>query len=96
MIFDSARVRKFQRYPTKRRSSLLVNRGMKQVRFPSLIVDSSQNGFRLRSNLQLRKGQMVEVILDEALASVRCTVVWVGDPGSKQEGEAGLRTVSAS
>jgi hypothetical protein len=95
-MFDSARLRKFQRYPTKRRSSLLVNRGMKQVRFPSLIVDSSQNGFRLRCNLQLRKGQMVEVILDEALASVRCTVVWVGDPGSKQEGEAGLRTVSAS
>jgi hypothetical protein len=34
---------------------------------------------------------VVELILDEdRLSSERCRVVWVGNAGSKQEGEVGL------
>jgi hypothetical protein len=41
-----------------------------------------------------RRGQVVEVILDEETpCPERCSVVWVGKAGSKQEGEVGLETV---
>jgi hypothetical protein len=50
--------------------------------------------FLLRGSLDLRRGQVVELILDEdPLRSVRCSVVWVGKAGFKQEGEVGLETV---
>jgi hypothetical protein len=36
----------------------------------------------------------VEVIPSEdELHSIRCSVVWIGKPGSKQEGEVGLKAV---
>src|SRR5439155_19893541 len=38
--------------------------------------------------------QGVEVIPSDELRSIRCNVVWVGKPGSKQEGEVGLRALS--
>jgi hypothetical protein len=41
----------------------------------------------------MRRGQTVEIILDQdPLRSVRCRVLWVGKPRSKQEGEVGLET----
>lgn len=62
--------------------------------FPCLIVDRSQEGFRLRDNFRLRRGQAVEVIPDnDPLDAVRCSVVWIGKPGSKQEGEVGVQAV---
>jgi len=64
--------------------------------FPCLIVDRSQDGFELEvgSGSRLRRGQLVDLILDEDPSKpVRCQVVWIGEPGSKQEGRAGLRTV---
>ena len=61
--------------------------------FPCLIVDRSQEGFRLRGSFKLRRGQIVEVIsAADPLNAVRCTVVWVGKAGSKQEREVGLET----
>jgi hypothetical protein len=30
---------------------------------------------------------------EEPLTALRCTVIWVGKPGSKQEGAAGLQTM---
>ena len=78
----------------KRRASLVVNLDRNQKRLPCLVLDSSEDGFRLRGSFHVRRGQIVEVVLDEApLSAVRCSVVWVGKPGSKQEGEVGLETV---
>jgi hypothetical protein len=58
------------------------------------VLDSSKEGFRLREGYHLKRGQLVELILDDdPLQPVRCNVVWVGKAGSKQPGEAGLETV---
>ena len=79
-----------KRSPRKRRASLILE----LKRQPCLVLDSSNDGFRVRGAFQLRRGQVVEVILDEdPLNAVRCSVVWVGKAGSKQEGEVGLETV---
>jgi PilZ domain-containing protein len=76
------------------RGSLVVNLDRNQKRFPCLVLDSSQDGFRVRGGFHLRRGQIVEVILDaDPLNAVRCNVVWIGKIGSKQEGEVGLETV---
>jgi len=61
--------------------------------FPCLIVDRSLEGFRLRGNFSLRRGQIVELIADDPEDSVRCEVIWVGRAGSQQEGQVGVQTV---
>jgi len=79
---------------SKRRASLVINLDRKPKRFPCLVLDSSKEGFRVRGSFDLRRGQVVELILDEDLPNPeRCRVVWVGKAGSKQEGEVGLETV---
>jgi hypothetical protein len=84
--------RRSKRMMAKRRASLVINLDHPK-RLPCLILDSSKEGFRVRGNFQLRRGQMVELVLDEHLpSSGRCCVVWVGKLGSKQEGEVGLET----
>jgi hypothetical protein len=76
------------------RGSLVVNLDRNQKKFPCLVLDSSQGGFRVRSSFHLWRGQIVEVILDaDPLNAARCNVVWIGKIGSKQEGEVGLETV---
>lgn len=86
--------RRLERKALKKRASLVVERGEQQERIPCLILDSSRDGFRLRGTFRLRRGQVVEVILEEhPMNAVRCGVMWVGKPGSRQEGEAGLQTV---
>jgi len=55
------------------------------------VLDFSREGFRLRENCRVKRGQVVEVIFDDdPLRPVRCSVVWVGEANSKQTGEAGL------
>jgi hypothetical protein len=82
--------RYLKRSPYKQRASLVLD----LKRQPCLVLDSSKNGFRVRGSLRLKRGQIVEIILDEdPLNPVRCSVVWVGKGGSKQEGEVGLETV---
>ena len=86
--------RYLKRSPCKQRASLIIDLDRKPKRLPYLVLDSSTDGFRLRGSFHLKRGQIVEIILDEApLNAVRCQVVWVGKPGSKQEGEIGLETV---
>ena len=60
---------------------------------PCLIVDRSEEGFRLRGSFKLRHGQLVELVVDGPVDSVPCEVIWVGRAGSRQAGEAGLQTV---
>src|SRR5260370_27261732 len=49
--------------------------------FPCLIVDRSQEGFRLKGNFRLRRGQLVELVLDDPVDSLRCEVIWTGKAG---------------
>jgi hypothetical protein len=87
------KARRSKRLVSKRRGSLVINLDRNQRRLPCLVLDSSKEGFRLRGIFHLRRGQVVELILDEdPLRSVPCSVVWVGKAGSKQEGEVGLET----
>ena len=87
--------RRSKRVTLKKRASLIVvNFKGHLERFPCVVLDKSQGGFRVRVSSRLRRGQAVEVVLDEDPPdSVRCSVIWTGKPGSKQEGEAGLQTV---
>ncbi len=86
--------RRSKRVMSKRRASIVINLDRKPKRLPCLVLDSSKEGFRLRGSFDLRRGQMVELILDEEMPSPeRCSVVWVGKAGSKQENEIGLQTV---
>jgi hypothetical protein len=86
--------RRSDRIVTKKGASVVVNLGSHPQRVPCLIVDRSPGGFRLRGGFRLKRGQVVEVIPGEdELNAIRCSVVWVGKPGSKQEGEAGLKAV---
>jgi hypothetical protein len=85
--------RRLTRVMSKRRASLVINLDRNEQRLPCLVLDSSKEGFRLRGSFHLKRGQVVELILDEdPLGSERCGVVWVGKAGSRQEGEAGLET----
>jgi len=61
--------------------------------YPCLIVDRSKEGFRLRGSFKLRPGQVVELVVDDPVDSIRCEVIWVGRAGSRQEGEAGLQSL---
>ncbi len=83
-----------KRIAAKKRASLVINLDRNQTRIPCLVVDTSQRGFRLHGDFRLRRGQVVELVLDEEpLSALKCSVVWIGRPGTKQEGEAGVETV---
>ena len=92
--FSVRKPRRSKRVVAKRRASLVINLDRKAKRLPCLVLDSSKEGFRLLGSFDLRRGQVVELIVDEETpSSERCSVVWVGKAGSKQEGEVGLETV---
>jgi hypothetical protein len=91
--FSVPQGRRSKRLMAKKPASLVINLGGNQKRFPCLVLDSSKEGFRLRGSFHLRRGQVVELILDENPPIFeRCSVVWVGKAGSKLEGEVGLET----
>ena len=86
--------RRSRRILLKRRASLVINLERNQGRVPCLVLDSSNDGFRVRGDFQLRRGQVVEIILDpEPLRSVRCRVAWVstGDAGQRGRSRPGNR-----
>ena len=85
--------RRSNRIVTKKGASLVITFSGVQKMFPCLIVDRSEEGFRLRGNFGLKRGQLVELVLDDAVDSLRCEVIWVGKPESQQVGEVGLQTV---
>lgn len=86
--------RRSKRTVMRKGASVVVNLGSHPQRVPCLIVDRSEGGFRLRGGFRLKRGQVVEVIPgDDELNAIRCNVVWIGKPGSKQEGEVGLKAV---
>jgi hypothetical protein len=84
-----------KRIVLKKGASLVVNLERIPKRLPCLIVDSSPEGFRLMGTFRLRRGQVVEIIPDEDPLNVsRCHVIWIGTPGSKQEGQVGLQLLN--
>jgi PilZ domain len=89
--------RRSKRIALKKPASLVItheNLGSSQKRVPCLVLDSGQGGFRLHVDFRLRPGQAVELILaEDPLSAMRCSVVWVGKAGSKQQGEIGLEIV---
>lgn len=85
--------RRSEREVLKKRASIVLTRSGHGESYPCLVLDSTGEGFRVRGPFRLRRGQIVEIVLQEdPMKSVRCTVIWAGQPGSKQEGEAGLQT----
>lgn len=86
--------RRLKRTALKKRAGLVVNCGRQEERIPCLILDNSQDGFKVGGTFRPKRGQVVELILDEhPLNVVLCSVMWVGKPGSKQAGELGLNTL---
>ena len=86
--------RRSKRVMSKKRASLIINPDRRPERFPCLVLDSSKEGCRLRGTFQLKCGQVVEVVFDDDPPNFqRCSVVWVGKAGSKQEGEVGLEII---
>jgi PilZ domain-containing protein len=84
--------RRLKRTALKKRASLIVKHGRQAQRIPCLVLDHSQGGFKIAGASRLKRGQFVELILDEHTSNtVLCRVMWVGRPGSKQGGEAGLQ-----
>jgi len=85
-------VRRSKRIITKTGASLVIDLASRAKRIPCLIVDWSPEGFRVRLGARLRRGQLVEVIPhNDPLHTIRCSVIWIGRLGSKQEGEIGLQ-----
>jgi hypothetical protein len=73
---------------------LVLELGFQLKRLPCLVLDFSKHGYRLRGSFQLKRGQVVELVLDERpSSSEHCSVVWVGQAGSALQGEAGLKCV---
>ena len=89
--------RRAKRIASRKPASLVItheNFGRSQKRVPCLVVESAPGGFRLHVDFPLRRGQVVELILnEEPLSAMRCSVVWVGKTGSKQQGEIGVEIV---
>jgi hypothetical protein len=94
--FPPSENRRSKRIVLKKRASLVVNLERIPKRLPCLILDSSPEGFRLTGTFRLSGGQVVEIIPEEYPLNVsRCHVIWIGKPGSKQDGQVGLRLVNA-
>jgi|SRR6266849_7511819 hypothetical protein len=85
--------RRSKRIATRKRASLVIDLSGQKM-FPCLIVDKSHEGFRLRGNFKLKRGQIVELVVDDPQDSVRCEVIWTGRAGSQQAGEVGLQVKS--
>jgi hypothetical protein len=87
--------RRSKRIVLKKGASLVVNLERIPKRLPCLIVDSSTEGFRLMGALRLKRGQVVEIISDEDPLNIsKCQVIWIGKPGSKEEGQVGLQLLN--
>jgi hypothetical protein len=87
--------RRSKRIILKKSASLVVNPERIPKRLPCLIVDSSAEGFRLIATFRLKRGEVVEIIPDEDPLNIsKCHVIWIGKPGSKQEGQVGLQLLN--
>ncbi len=71
--------------------TLLVDSAGERVAQDAYTVDLSQLGVRVRTELTLAPGQAVDVFSNRGLKSpIPSRVIWVGQHGAPQHGEAGL------
>jgi hypothetical protein len=71
--------------------TLIVESGGKRIGHPSYMVDVSERGIKIKANVPVTIGQIVEVVPAEGPRhAVPSRVVWVGKAGSDQEGRLGL------
>ena len=90
--FPTSEGRRSKRVMLKRPASLVVNLERDQKRLPCLVLDSSKEGYRLRRNFHLRRGQFVEIVHNpELFRSVRCRVIggqsWLQAGGRSRPGD---------
>ena len=88
-----SRGRRSNRTAIRKRASLIASLKGRAERLPCIVVDNSQHGLRLRGIFRLTMGQVVEVLPDDGFFTLQCRVIWVGEPGSKREGEVGLEII---
>ena len=91
---QESNIRRSERTPLQIPACVVLDLNRNPYRIPCLIVDLNTKGFRLRGNLNLSRGQVVQVILEhQPQISFHSRVVWIGQANSKQEGEFGLEVV---
>ena len=89
--------RRYDRIPVSIPVILIVESGGKKVGHPSYMVDVSERGIKLKANVPVTVGQVVEIIPSKGPQyAVRSRVVWVGKAGSEQEGRMGLEFLEPS
>jgi hypothetical protein len=87
--------RSFKRTPTIMPVTLLVETPGSRLDFDAVVVESSQQGIRVRVDTALTPGATVWVIPNTSSGyNERCRVVWIGKAGTDNEGEAGLEFVN--
>ncbi len=74
-------------------TSLLVDTRGAKLKYPAYVIDLSELGLRLKSEIALSPGQTVEVVFTEPVPS---RIVWAGKPRTQQEHEAGLEYLRKS
>lgn len=85
--------RRSKRNPTKGRAILFVGPKGEKKEHPCQLVETSQGGMRLTTDVELRPGDAVDVMPTEgSWYSTRCRVVWAR--GSEQDWEAGLQVLN--
>jgi len=63
--FPVSQGRRSARVISKKSARLVMKVGGVLKMYPCLIVESSQEGFRLRGNFKMRPGQLVELIVKQ-------------------------------
>lgn len=83
--------RRAERKSTARTLTFVVDSDRDEIANSAFAVDLSELGARIRLGVDLLPGQKITVIPKEGRAfAVPSQVVWVGDPGTSRDGEAGI------
>jgi len=91
---QESNIRRSERTPLQIPACVVLDLNRNPNRIPCIIVDLTTKGFKLRGNLNLSRGQVVQVILDhQPQISFHSRVVWIGQANSEREGEFGLEVV---
>ena len=91
---QESNIRRSERTPLQIPACVVTDLNRNPNRIRCLIVELNTKGFKLRGNLNLSRGQVVQIILEhQPQISFHSRVVWIGQADSNQEGEFGLEVV---
>ena len=89
--------RKGHRLPVRLPYSLVASAGSQEITIPAESINLSKSGMRLRTEMQLSSGQIVEVILMKVTPHpVRARVVWGWKATNSNQCEFGLEYIPLS